>query len=58
VGHIDQCIALLTGCEAGTELEDGGFAADTVNARVRKRLLAYADQRHAFTSGGKDDHAS
>ena len=58
VGHIDQCMTLLTGREAGTELEDGGFAADTVNARVRERLLAYADQRHAFTSGGKDDNAS
>ena len=58
VGHIDQCIALLTDREAGTGDEDGGFAKGTVNALVRERLLAYADQRHAFTSGGKDDDAS
>ena len=58
VGHIDQCIALLTGREAGTEAEGDRFAEGTVNALVRERLLAYADQRHAFTSGSKDDNAS
>jgi lon-related putative ATP-dependent protease len=58
VEHIDQCMTLLTGREAGTGDEKGGFAADTVNALVRERLLAYADQRHAFASGSKDDSAS
>ena len=58
VEHIDQCLTLLTGREAGAEGEDGGFATDTVNALVRERLLAYAEQRHAFAASGKDDNAS
>jgi lon-related putative ATP-dependent protease len=55
VEHIDQCLTLLTGTEAGIAGEDGQFAADTVNARVRERLLALAEQRHAFGTNSKNE---
>ncbi len=55
VEDIDQCLTLLTGSEAGTAGEDGQFAPDTVNARVRERLLALAEQRHAFGTNSKNE---
>ncbi|KPJ79290.1 MAG: ATP-dependent protease [Gammaproteobacteria bacterium SG8_30] len=55
VEDIDQCMTLLTGREAGAAGEDGQFAEGTVNAQVRDRLLAFADQRHAFGASDKSD---
>ena len=55
VEDIDQCMTLLTGREAGATGEDGQFAEGTVNAQVRDRLLAFADQRHAFGASDKSE---
>jgi lon-related putative ATP-dependent protease len=54
VEDIDQCLSLLTGKEAGAAGEDGQFATGTVNALVRERLLAFAEQRHAFGSSDRN----
>jgi predicted ATP-dependent protease len=45
---IDEGIEILTGVRAGERLETGGFAADTVNGRVEKRLKELADRLAAF----------
>ena len=55
VEDIDQCMTLLTGREAGATGEDGQFAEGTVNAQVRDRLLAFADQRNAFGASDKSE---
>jgi lon-related putative ATP-dependent protease len=55
VEDIDQCLSLLTGKEAGTADDDGQFPEATVNALVRERLLAFAEQRHAFGTSDKND---
>jgi lon-related putative ATP-dependent protease len=52
VSSIDECLQLLTGMPAGVADDGGEFPADTVNARVRERLLQFAARRQAFSSDG------
>jgi predicted ATP-dependent protease len=55
VEDIDQCLALLTGTEAGRADAHGRFPDGTLNARVRDRLLALAEQRHVFGSSDRNE---
>jgi predicted ATP-dependent protease len=48
VSSVDEGIALLTGCEAGSRGLDGAFPPDSVNGRVEARLRAFAAARQAF----------
>ncbi len=38
VRHIDEAIELITGMDAGVQLEDGTYPPDTVNARIQQAL--------------------
>jgi lon-related putative ATP-dependent protease len=48
VETIDQGIALLTGCKAGTRDEQGAYPDGTINAMIEARLRAFAEQRRRF----------
>lgn len=48
VSTVAEGIELLTGVPAGARGDDGRFPAGTINARVERRLEAFAAQRHAF----------
>ncbi len=48
VETVDQGIELLTGVEAGTRDEQGGFPDDTINGQVEARLHEFADRRRQF----------
>jgi predicted ATP-dependent protease len=48
VSSVDEGIALLTGCEAGSRGLDGAFPPDSVNGRVEARLSDFAAVRQAF----------
>ncbi len=50
VNHVDQAVSLLTGLEAGVRGADGSFPHDSVNGRVERRLLAYAQLRQAYAN--------
>jgi lon-related putative ATP-dependent protease len=52
VDHIDHCLELLTGLPAGERDENGEFPQDSVNQKIRERLLGLAVQRRAFSSAG------
>ena len=51
---IDQGIELLTGFPAGAREDDGKFPKGSVNRRVEDRLIALAQQRRRFGTGGDD----
>jgi lon-related putative ATP-dependent protease len=48
VGTIDEGIEILTGIEAGQQLEDGSFPEGSINDRVNHRLLEYAENLRDF----------
>ncbi|MEX0922488.1 MAG: ATP-binding protein [Rhodovibrionaceae bacterium] len=48
VDHVDQGIELLTGRSAGERDAEGRFPADSINALVDARLVAFAKARQAF----------
>jgi len=50
VETVDQGIALLTGIEAGARSADGSFPEGTINARVERRLAAFAESARSFGS--------
>ncbi len=59
VETVDQGIELLTGAEAGTRDEQGGYPDDTINGRVEARLRTYADRRRQFAlTNGQAEEAS
>jgi lon-related putative ATP-dependent protease len=53
VGHVDQALEILTGVPAGARLESGEFEADSINQKIRERLIQLADQRRAFSKPPK-----
>jgi len=53
VKSINEGIEILTGCSAGERLPEGGFAEDTVNGLVEKRLKELAVRLADF--GKKDE---
>ncbi|MFW5834633.1 MAG: Lon protease family protein [Pseudomonadota bacterium] len=48
VGHIDEGLQLLTGCDAGSRGQDGTFPETSVHGRVEARLRAFAEARRAY----------
>ena len=56
VSHVDDCLSLLTGMEAGEPDDEGRYPEGTVNRRIVERLAAMADRRIALArSSAKDD---
>ena len=58
VTEIDQCLALLTGVPAGSPSPDGTFPENSVNHRVRARLIDLARKRKAFGDSGTTEKES
>jgi lon-related putative ATP-dependent protease len=48
VATVDEAIELLMGSEAGSRDTSGSFPAGSVNARVERRLIEYAEAARAF----------
>jgi lon-related putative ATP-dependent protease len=48
VSTIDEGIELLTGLSAGTRGADGKFPAESINGRVERRLVEFAETARAF----------
>lgn len=44
VNHVDDCMALLTGRDAGIADEQGEYPEDSINQLVKARLLAFSDK--------------
>jgi lon-related putative ATP-dependent protease len=55
VSTIDEGIALLTGREAGSKQEDGGYPEGTVNHAVQMKILELAGKFRWFSGGGSDE---
>ena len=58
VDHINRCLGLLTGCEAGERGADGEFPEGSVNQQVRVKLLEFAETRRAFAAGSGESNNS
>ena len=60
VASVDEALELLMGLAAGERDASGQFPADTVNGRVERRLVEWADIRKHLAqpdkSEGKDNH--
>ena len=54
VQTIDECLEMLTGVAAGQPDDEGVFPDDTVNERVRQRLIGFAEDRQAFSKASDD----
>ena len=50
---IDDAMELLTGVPAGEAGENGTYPEETVNGRVRRRLIQFAEQRERFGGNGR-----
>jgi ATP-dependent Lon protease len=55
VSTIDEGIEVLTGVAAGERTHDGSYSAGSVNERVQKKLLHFAEQQKRL--GAMDNHA-
>ncbi len=58
VENIDQCLALLSGLDAGERDEQGDFPQGSVNQRVRTRLQDFAKKRQSFSSDSSQADSS
>jgi predicted ATP-dependent protease len=58
VETINQCLALLSGLDAGERDEQGTFSDGSVNQRVRARLQGFAEKRHSFGTGNSQSNTS
>ncbi len=58
VRTIDEGIEILTGTAAGRRRADGTFPPGSINDRVRKRLLAFAETRRDFAKTGQGGKAA
>ncbi|MEJ2138956.1 MAG: ATP-binding protein [Gammaproteobacteria bacterium] len=57
LNHVDQAIALLTGCDVGEADAHGRFPKDSVNGRVAAALQQYASKRKDFAADTKTNSA-
>jgi len=55
VGSVDQAIERLTGVPAGERQADGQFPADSINAKVERRMIGLADLRQRFAAKSSGD---
>ena len=58
VGTIDEGLEVLTGVSAGQRQDDGHYPQETVNDRVQKKLLHYAEQQKRLTGEDRDPSAA
>ncbi len=58
VGTIDQGIELLTGVAAGDRQAGGGWPADSINARVQRRLDQMADRARRYAAAAREAEPS
>jgi predicted ATP-dependent protease len=56
VGTIDEGLEVLTGIAAGERRRDGGYPGESINERVQKKLLHYAEQQKHLA--GSENHPS
>jgi predicted ATP-dependent protease len=56
VSTIDEGLEVLTGVPAGERRHDGGYAGGSINERVQKKLLHYAEQQKRLT--GENHHSA
>jgi predicted ATP-dependent protease len=49
VRQIDEAISIMTGVDAGERGADGAFPENTVNHRVERQLVTYAELRRGFS---------
>lgn len=56
VGSIDEGIEVLTGVSAGTRNSDGEFPVDSINGKVEKKLLHYAEQQKQMSGGNSNNN--
>ncbi|MCX4187687.1 Lon protease family protein [Methylophaga sp. OBS4] len=54
VNHIDECMSVLTGIDAGERDKDGHFPEGSLNQRITARLIDFAEKRQAFASKNRD----
>jgi predicted ATP-dependent protease len=57
VGTIDEGLEVLTGVSAGQRQDDGQYPKETVNDRVQRTLLHYAEQQKRLTGEDRDPSA-
>jgi lon-related putative ATP-dependent protease len=55
VSHVDQGLELLTGLSAGTRDATGAFPHGSLNQRVERRLIEFAEQARAFRTASRED---
>jgi len=54
VGHVNECMAILTGLDAGERDAEGNFPEATVNYLIVQRLEAMADIRIALARSAEE----
>jgi predicted ATP-dependent protease len=57
VGTIDEGLEVLTGVSAGQRQDDGHYPPETINDRVQRKLLHYAEQQRRLTGEDRDPSA-
>ncbi|XSG86609.1 MAG: Lon protease family protein [Methylohalobius sp. ZOD2] len=55
VNHIDECMAILTGLEAGIRDEGGNFPDGSLNQRITNRLIEWAEKRRQFAGKHREE---
>ena len=53
---VDDALELLTGMEAGSRDDDGGWSTDSFNARVDRQLAAFAEAAREVRRNGEHFH--
>ena len=55
VNHIDECMQILTGLEAGKRDADGHFPDESINQRINQRLTGMAEKQRSFSKEPEPD---
>ena len=50
INHVDEALEILTGMASGKSISDDEYETDTINDRVKKRLIKMAEQASKFNS--------
>ena len=48
--NIDECMEIITGTEAGSRDSSGDYPANTLNERIKSRLIELTNMRHKYSS--------
>lgn len=55
VSDIDECLEILTGIPAGERDAEGEFPQDSLNQRIRARLVEFSQMRQEFSAGNQEE---